>query len=104
MALALLANSSGKTLTATSRCSRESWARYTSPIPPVPRGPRMTYGPRCVPAARGIDFPLGDVETSLSTIPPRRGLDKRVEVRVLEGKGCGKNLAEREKFAWARGA
>ena len=37
------------TLTATSRPSRSSFARYTSPIPPAPRGDRISYGPRRVP-------------------------------------------------------
>ncbi len=34
---------------ATSRPSFESRARYTSPIPPAPRGDRISYGPRRVP-------------------------------------------------------
>src|SRR5215470_7687223 len=46
------ANRSGRTLTATSRPSRVSRARYTSPIPPAPRGDTISYGPRRVPASR----------------------------------------------------
>ena len=37
--------SSGSTLIATSRPSRGSRARYTSPIPPAPSGARISYGP-----------------------------------------------------------
>jgi len=39
-------NSSGSTLTATSRPRRGSLARDTSPIPPAPRRDRISYGPR----------------------------------------------------------
>jgi hypothetical protein len=41
-------------LPATSRSSRESWARYTSPMPPAPMGARISYGPSFVPAESGI--------------------------------------------------
>src|SRR5438477_5349356 len=41
----------GRTLIATSRFRRGSRARYTSPIPPAPRGDRTSYGPRRLPAA-----------------------------------------------------
>src|SRR6266581_906779 len=44
----------GSTLIATSRPSRVSRARYTSPMPPFPMGARISYGPRRVPAERGI--------------------------------------------------
>src|SRR5262245_52456459 len=40
------ASRSARTLIATSRSSRVSRARYTSPIPPAPSGPRISYGPR----------------------------------------------------------
>src|SRR4029450_10856017 len=43
-------NASGRTLMATSRSSRGSRARYTSPIPPLRRGPTTSYGPSRVPA------------------------------------------------------
>jgi hypothetical protein len=39
---------------ATSRPSRVSLARYTSPIPPAPRGAIISYGPNLVPAGRVI--------------------------------------------------
>ena len=45
------ANASGRILMATSRSSRASRARYTSPIPPAPMAERISYGPRCVPGA-----------------------------------------------------
>src|SRR4030095_1354170 len=38
-------NDAGKTLTATSRPSRGSFARYTSPIPPAPSGETISYRP-----------------------------------------------------------
>src|SRR5262245_38931653 len=39
----------GRTLIATSRPRRGSFARYTSPMPPAPRGPAISYGPSRVP-------------------------------------------------------
>jgi hypothetical protein len=39
-----------QTFTATARPSRGSRARDTSPIPPAPIGPRISYGPSRVPA------------------------------------------------------
>src|SRR5215471_18690160 len=48
------ANSSGRTLSATSRFSFVSRARYTSPMPPAPIGARISYGPRLVPEVRAI--------------------------------------------------
>src|ERR1700732_1090732 len=41
-------------LIATSRFSRESWARYTSPIPPLPMGAMISYGPSLSPVLSGI--------------------------------------------------
>src|SRR5664279_2649079 len=46
----------GRTFTATVRSSRVSRARYTSPIPPAPRGPRTSYGPNLVPEARLMSY------------------------------------------------
>src|SRR6185436_17388208 len=37
---------------ATSRPSRVSRARYTSPMPPAPRGATISYGPSRVPGVR----------------------------------------------------
>ena len=39
---------------ATSRPNRASWARYTSPMPPAPRGDWISYGPSLVPEIRAI--------------------------------------------------
>ena len=39
---------------ATSRFSRVSGARYTSPMPPAPAGATILYGPSFVPEARVI--------------------------------------------------
>src|SRR3974390_898077 len=47
-------NTSGRTLMATSRSSRESRARYTSPMLPAPRGERISYWLSFVPGGRGI--------------------------------------------------
>src|SRR5262245_43039850 len=41
-----------RTLIATSRGIRGSRARYTSPMPPSPSGPRISYGPRWPPDER----------------------------------------------------
>src|ERR1700726_1205872 len=47
-------NCAAETLMATSRPTRGSRARYTSPMPPAPSRPRTSYGPSFVPFARGI--------------------------------------------------
>src|SRR5205085_4526595 len=49
------ASPAGSTLIATSRPSRGSRARYTSPIPPTPSGESTSYGPRRAPAESVID-------------------------------------------------
>ena len=41
---------------ATDRPRRVSEARYTSPIPPVPMEPTISYGPSRAPAARDMVF------------------------------------------------
>src|SRR5712691_9373643 len=48
------ASASGRSLSATKRRSLLSSALYTSPMPPWPIIARISYGPRRVPAARGI--------------------------------------------------
>src|SRR4051812_23911243 len=42
--------SAERTLIATKRFSRVSRAFQTEPMPPLPSGPRISYGPRRVPA------------------------------------------------------
>src|SRR5687767_144931 len=44
----------GSVLIATSRPSCVSRALYTSPMPPAPRGERISYAPSCEPGSRGI--------------------------------------------------
>src|ERR1043166_441377 len=44
------------TLMATTRSSRVSRARYTSPMPPAPIGPTISYGPRRVPGTSGMKY------------------------------------------------
>src|SRR5262245_36835398 len=48
-----VANSWGSILIATSRPSRESRARYTSPIPPAPSGATISYAPSLAPEVSG---------------------------------------------------
>src|SRR5688500_197302 len=45
----------GSTLIATSRPRRASRARYTSPMPPAPSGPRISYAARRVPVGSCIE-------------------------------------------------
>src|SRR4051812_38972198 len=48
---------------ATSRLRRPSRARYTSPMPPAPRGAVISYGPTRVPEANII--PAGPLHSSI---------------------------------------
>ena len=48
-------NDSGSTLSATSRLSFGSLARYTSPMPPAPSGESTSYIPSLDPEGSGID-------------------------------------------------
>src|SRR6516225_7041582 len=81
----------GSTLIATERSSRVSFARYTSPIPPAPRGPWISYGPKRVPAARVIAPLLSQIRHPVQDDVGRRD---RVAGR------CGD---EEEALAVARG-
>jgi hypothetical protein len=63
------------TLIATSRSSRESWARYTSPMPPAPMGARILYGPSSVPAESGISL------IQLSVSDQRAGIGSMRDLR-----------------------
>src|SRR6266852_8690295 len=47
-------NCAADTLIATSRFSRGSLARYTSPMPPLPTRARISYGPSLSPIESGI--------------------------------------------------
>src|SRR5688572_15660384 len=49
------ADAVGRTLIATSRPSRESRARYTSPMPPAPSTESTSYGPSREPVVSGMD-------------------------------------------------
>ena len=51
--ICIASHRSGSTLTATVRFRLVSVARYTSPMPPTPRGETISYGPRRVPGCRG---------------------------------------------------
>src|SRR5262245_43088849 len=51
------AKRSGRTLIATSRFRRASRARYTSPMPPAPSEPVISYEPRRVPGLSDIRPP-----------------------------------------------
>src|SRR5262249_24533521 len=54
----------GRILIATLRSSLVSRARYTSPIPPVPKDATISYGPSRVPGLSGIS---GAIITSQTT-------------------------------------
>src|SRR5262249_27243999 len=47
-------NCEGKIFMATVRPSRVSCPRYTSPMPPAPRGETISNGPSLLPGTRGI--------------------------------------------------
>src|SRR5262245_10729965 len=89
---ALFATSAGSTLIATSRPSRVSRARYTSPIPPAPRGPRTSHGPRRVPRARDMATPARREfraaivrQPGAQSKPVLRGLDRRYQTHARRG-------------------
>src|SRR5438270_4563583 len=65
---------------ATSRCSRGSRARHTSPIPPAPRGATNSYGPIFAPG---------------STRLRRKPIMARL-LGTLANDGRGKNIADAE--------
>ena len=74
---------------ATSRSSLVSLARYTSPMPPVPMGARISYGPSRVPAAKGM------------------GLERSYPTQSSRGAGCawftGFHVSlcqEKKQFSW----
>src|SRR6476469_3944532 len=52
---ASLASAREIALIATSRRSRGSCARYTSPMPPAPRSEMISYGPMTVPGTNAIE-------------------------------------------------
>lgn len=57
---------------ATVRSSRVSRARYTSPMPPVPAGAMISYGPSFVPATSVITAPTSYfLCNSLAKLSPR---------------------------------
>src|SRR5215510_3041362 len=80
-----LVNASGSTLIATSRCSRVSRARYTSPIPPRPSSATISNGPTGVPGA-SIVWLTRSMRSSARLLPRgrRRILDRRVPVLLYE--------------------
>src|ERR1700674_1918248 len=52
-----------RTLIATARCSRVSYARYTMPIPPLPRSDSTRYWASIVPTMTGRDVPANDLDS-----------------------------------------
>src|SRR5580704_16158017 len=64
-------NCAADTLMATSRLSRGSLARYTSPTPPAPINATMSYGPNRVPAERGISLIQLSVLDQRASVPAR---------------------------------
>src|SRR5580704_11268586 len=74
------ANPCVRTFTATARSSRVSRARYTSPIPPAPRGDTISYGPSLVPDAspmRARHYSLIEGHLAWSQQRPDSALDSR---------------------------
>src|SRR5262249_49363770 len=67
------ANSSGRTLMATSRSSLRSRARHTSPIPPLPSREVTSYDPRVFPISRRIEVArhLMEAPRGMQRIYPR---------------------------------
>ena len=74
--IGILRDVGGSTLMATSRPSRASRARYTSPIPPAPSGATISYGPRRVPADRG----MGDADSRRITLRHHKALASGVNI------------------------
>src|SRR5438132_12385220 len=66
------ANEAGRTLIATSRPIRGSRARYTSPMPPAPSNPTISYSPILVP---GVSL------KSEAYYDRRRSLERRIGQR-----------------------
>src|ERR1700674_5187287 len=52
-----------RTLIATARCSRVSYARYTMPIPPLPRSDSTRYWASIVPTMTGTEVPANDLDS-----------------------------------------
>ena len=59
-------------LMATSRLSLVSRARYTSPIPPAPSAPVISYGPIRVPAGRDIAAGVYAISRGRLALTPKR--------------------------------
>jgi hypothetical protein len=81
------ANVAGRILIANERSSRVSWARYPSPIPPAPRGARISCGPNLVPAvtamrSAAIIAPANEVSVT-------QGTGKRYPLDVLFNQHLG---------------
>src|SRR5689334_21866426 len=94
----LSANSAGRTFTATSRPSRVSRARYTSPMPPAPIGATISYGPSFVPVASVMPvFPPLPSPGAFEDEEIARLSETRVDVRLLVGRE-----AHRRDFADSR--
>ena len=77
------ARRSGSTLTATSRCSRVSRARYTSPIPPAPIGDEHFIGSEPRAGSKGHSS-RRDYRACRSD-PPRQGCGERLTPTLHDG-------------------
>ena len=94
------ANASGRTLIATSRSSRVSRARYTSPMPPAPRAETISYGPKRAPGMRAtgiaVDYMGGKQRNEITPERRRSGFRchaaRSENTRRLLGSNCGAAL------------
>src|ERR1700689_5932299 len=85
------ATSGGSSLSATSRPSLVSVARYTSPIPPAPSDDLISYGPSFVPGRSGMSS--CDCELGGDYKVPRGGR-QRSHTERLSGKDNAEALRE----------
>src|SRR5579864_692199 len=80
-------NCCAETLIATSRPSRVSRARYTSPMPPAPMSARISYGPSLVPAGRDMS-PVAEVHQPAQAEDGEQKIGEAVE-RVMQPLAVG---------------
>src|SRR5262252_3691453 len=83
-------NSFGRIFRATMRSSRVSVARYTSPMPPAPRGETTSYGPSLWPGARDISDVIIALEESLNPAWASQCLGNELIADLILARGAAK--------------